>query len=180
MSGMRSAATAVIAIMSTVAGCGGNSSASTQQTAPTSQSAVALATSSSAPPVVPGIPDPCALLPIAKVLTLAEIYTDVKYGPVTASAGGRACGYNGGRPDAVTISLTPVSKAGFDAFRQLAPGTVTDLSGGQEAYRSSQTPGVVDVFKDGFDLNVWVIHASSDSQAVTDAKALAEELAPKI
>ena len=81
----------------------------------------------------------------------------------------------------MTISLTPVSKAGFDAFRQIAPGTVTDLpSIGQEAYRTSQTPGVVDVYKNGFDVNVFVIHVDSTSQALADAKALAVMLAPKL
>jgi hypothetical protein len=130
---------------------------------------------------VPGIPDPCALITPDKVLAAANIDPSARSGPAAAAAGGRSCAYNSGHPDSATISLTPVSKAGFDAFRQLAAGTITDLSGiGQEAYRSSQTPGGVDVFKNGFDLNVWVTHADATSQEIADAKSLAGELAAKL
>lgn len=75
-----------------------------------------------------------------------------------------------------------MTKAGFDAFRATIPAnTVTDLPGvGQEAYRSSQTPGVVDVFKNGFDLNISVLHQDSDASASADAKALAVLVVAKV
>ncbi|GAA1975744.1 hypothetical protein GCM10009838_39960 [Catenulispora subtropica] len=131
---------------------------------------------------VPGIPDPCALLSADQVIQIAHIPSNAKSGAVASSSGGRSCAYNAGHPDAVTISLTTVTKAGFDAFRATIPAnTVTDLPGlGQEAYKSSQTPGVVDVFKNGFDLNVSVLHQDSDASASGDAKALAVLLVAKI
>jgi hypothetical protein len=131
---------------------------------------------------VPGIPDPCGLLPVDQVIQTTHIPDNSKTGAVASNSGGRSCAYNSGHPDAVTISLTAVTKAGFDAFRATIPAnTVTDLPGlGQEAYRSSQTPGVVDVFKNGFDLNVAVIHADSDASASGDAKALAALLVAKL
>ncbi|MFD0639423.1 hypothetical protein ACFQ9X_55430 [Catenulispora yoronensis] len=131
---------------------------------------------------VPGIPDPCALLSADQVIQVAHIPAGAKSGAVASSSGGRSCAYNSGHPSAATISLTAVTKAGFDAFRQTIPaGTITDLPGlGQEAYRSSQTPGVVDVFKNGFDLNISVIHADSDASASADAKALAVLVVAKL
>lgn len=151
-----------------------------------SGSASGSAGASSAPPsaaaglAVPGIPDPCSLLPAATIIKVAHLPASTRTGAVASAAGGRSCQYNQGHPSQVTVSLTPVSKAGFDAFRQLAQG-VTDLPGiGQEAYKSSQTPGVVDVFKSGFDLNVYVIHADTSDSASADAKALAVLLAAKV
>ena len=82
----------------------------------------------------------------------------------------------------MTISLTGVTKSGFDAFRATIPaGTVSSVPGlGDEAYRSSQTPGVIDVYKNGFDLNVAVIHADSYASASDDAKAVAQAAVGKI
>ncbi|NUP50410.1 MAG: DUF3558 family protein [Catenulispora sp.] len=131
---------------------------------------------------VPGVPDPCALLSADQVIQATHIPDNSKNGPVASSSGGRSCAFNSGHPSAVTISLTAVTKAGFDAFRATIPAnTVTDVPGlGQEAYRSSQTPGVIDVFKNGFDLNVAVLHADSDASASADAKALAALLVAKL
>jgi hypothetical protein len=129
---------------------------------------------------VPGIPDPCSLLSASQIVKVAHLPASTRTGAVASATGGRSCQYNQGHPSQVTVSLTPVSKAGFDAFRQLAQG-VTDLPGiGQEAYKSSQTPGVVDVYKNGFDLNVYVIHADTSDSASADAKALAVLLAAKV
>ena len=130
---------------------------------------------------VPGIPDPCSLLSGAQIIKVAHLPSDSRSGAVASPTGGRSCAYDPGHPSQATVSLTPVSKAGFDAFRQSAQGTITDLPGiGQEAYKSSQTPGVVDVYKNGFDLNVYVIHADTADSASADAKALAQLLAAKL
>jgi hypothetical protein len=189
MLGHRSAAAAAITVIVTVAaaaGCGGGKSspsAAAAQTATTAPSGTPSATPDPAAGglAVPGIPDPCGLLNPADVFKAAHIPSSAKSGAVASAGGGRSCAYNTGHPNAATISLTAVSKAGFDAFRQLASGGVTDLPGiGQEAYRTSQTPGVVDVFKNGFDINVYVINADSSTQAVADAKALAALVAPKL
>ena len=166
--------------------CSGGGSAPSPLAPATTDSTAATATvSESGGPqglAVPGIPDPCGLLPVDQVIQTAHIPDNAKTGAVASNSGGRSCAYNAGHPDAVTISLTAVTNAGFDAFRATIPAnTVTDLPGlGQEAYRSSQTPGVVDVFKNGFDLNVAVIHADSDASASGDAKALAALLVAKL
>lgn len=173
----------VAVIVTAVAGCGGGSAGPHAQSTAAAQSATAGAAASSAAPdlAVPGIPDPCALLAPVKVLGDANIELTAKSAAVQAAGGGRSCAYNPGRPDQVTISLTPISKASFDTFRNVAQGKITDLPGvGQEAYWSSQTPGVIDVLVGGFDLNVWVIHADSTTQSIADAKTLAVELAPKV
>ena len=188
MLGHRSAAAAAITVIVTVAGtagCGGGKSspAAAAQTTATGASATPSATPDPAAAglAVPGIPDPCGLLDPADVFKTAHIPVTAKSGAVASAGGGRSFAYNAGHPNAATISLTAVSKAGFDAFRQLATGGVTDLPGiGQEAYRTSQPPGVVDVYKNGFDINVYVINADSNSQAIADAKALAALVAPKL
>jgi hypothetical protein len=132
--------------------------------------------------VVPGVPDPCGLVSADQVAQIAHLPDGSKSGAIASNSGGRSCAYNAGHPDMVTVSLTGVTKAGFDAFRATIPsGTITDLPGlGQEAYRSSQTPGVVDVYKNGFDLNIAVIHADSYASASTDAKALAQQAVAKL
>jgi hypothetical protein len=132
--------------------------------------------------VVPGVPDPCALVSADQVVQIAHLPDTSRSGAIASNSGGRSCAFNSGHPDMVIISLTGVTKAGFDAFRATIPsGTVTDLSGlGQEAYRSSQTPGVIDVYKNGFDLNISVIHADSYASASADAKALAEQAVTKL
>lgn len=194
MSAPRPAATAALATavgLLTALGataCGGSSGVtSAGGTSPTSAgSAASASASSSASSVsaglaVPGIPDPCALLSASQIITVAHLPSDSRSGAVASPTGGRSCAYDPGHPSQVTVSLTPVSKAGFDAFRQSAQGTITDLPGiGQEAYKSSQTPGVVDVYKNGFDLNVYVIHADTVDSASADAKALALLLAAKL
>ena len=116
---------------------------------------------------VPGVPDPCALLSASQVIEIAHLPANSRSGPIVSNSGGRSCVYNSGHPSMATISLTAVTKAGFDAFRATIPAnTVSDLPGlGQEAYRSSQTPGVVDVFKNGFDLNISVVHADRKPSA---------------
>jgi hypothetical protein len=176
-----------------VAGCGGSSgaagasgpspssAASVDPSAAASAAAASTAATVAAGLAVPGIPDACALLSADQIITVAHLPSDSRSGAVASPTGGRSCAYDPGHPSQVTISLTPVSKAGFDAFRQSAQGTITDLPGiGQEAYKSSQTPGVVDVFKNGFDLNVYVIHADTADSASADAKALAQLLAAKL
>ncbi|NUR63763.1 MAG: DUF3558 family protein [Catenulispora sp.] len=174
------------ALTLTLTACSGGGSAPSPLASTTSDApgATASASVSGGPQglAVPGIPDPCGLLTPDQVLQAAHIPDNAKTGAVASNSGGRSCAYNSGHPDAVTISLTAVTKAGFDAFRATIPAnTVTDMPGlGQEAYRSSQTPGVVDVFKNGFDLNVAVIHADSDASASGDAKALATLLVAKL
>jgi hypothetical protein len=174
------------ALLAVLTACGGSGS-TPPQTTPTSTDSTT-ATGTDAPSggpqglAVPGIPDPCALLPADQVGKVGHIPDGAKSGAVASNSGGRSCAFNPGHPDAVTISLTAVTKAGFDAFRATIPAnTVTDLPGlGQEAYRTSQTPGVIDVFKNGFDLNISVIHADSDASASADAKALATLLVAKL
>jgi hypothetical protein len=170
------------AALTALAGCGGGSTPSSTSSSISTNTVGATASSQTPDPLaVPGIPDPCALLPAAQVLTLTHIATTAKIGSVASAAGGRTCAFNKDRPDELQVSLTPVSKAGFDAYRALAQGKLTDLKGiGQEAYSSSDTPGVVDVFTNGFDLNVWVTHATDATQEIDDAKALAAALAVKI
>jgi hypothetical protein len=174
-----------------VTGCGGSSGvtptagaspASGASADPSAEAAASASASSVAAGLaVPGIPDPCALLPATQIITVAHLPSDSRSGAVASATGGRSCAYDPGHPSQATVSLTPVSKAGFDAFRQSAQGTITDLPGiGQEAYKSSQTPGVVDVYKNGFDLNVYVIHADTADSASADAKALAQLLAAKL
>lgn len=169
-----------------LAACSGGGSAPPQSasTSTDSSPATASGTANGGPQglAVPGIPDPCALLSADQVIQVAHIPSNAKSGAVASNSGGRSCAYNSGHPDAVTISLTAVTKAGFDAFRATIPAnTVTDLPGvGQEAYRSSQTPGVVDVFKNGFDLNISVLHQDSDASASADAKALAVLVVAKV
>jgi hypothetical protein len=189
MLGHRSAATVAIAVIVTAAvstaGCSGSSSSpgSTVQTPEVSQTTTTQSSADSAATglAVPGIPDPCALVPVADMLKAAHLDANSKAGAVPAAGGGRSCTFNPGHPDSVTIALTPVSKAGFDAFRQIAHGTVTDLPGlGDEAYRTSQTPSVVDVYKNGFDLNVYVSHVDSAASASGDAKAVAALVVPKL
>jgi hypothetical protein len=181
---LASTAAALIAAASLTACGGGSSAPQTASTSTDSTTATATDASSGGPQglAVPGIPDPCALLPADQVGKVAHIPDGAKSGAVPSSSGGRSCAFNHGHPDAVTISLTAVTKAGFDAFRATIPAnTVTDLPGlGQEAYRTSQTPGVIDVFKNGFDLNISVIHADSDASASGDAKALAALLVAKL
>lgn len=179
-------ATAAIALTFSVmlAGCGGDSTP--PPLAPVASGATtpsAGATGSAQGFVVPGVPDPCALITGDQVANIGHLPSDgTKAVPVESTSGGRSCAYNPGHPDTVTISLTGVTKAGFDAFRATIPaGTVSDVSGlGQEAYRSSQTPGVIDVFKNGFDLNIAVIHADSYASASEDAKALAQAAVGKL
>ena len=189
MLGHRSAAAAAIAVIVTVAGvagCGGGKStpaAAATQTSTTAASATPSATPDPAAAglAVPGDQRERGLRDLAGVGKTAHIPFTARGGVVFLAGAARSCAYNAGHPNAATISLTAVSKAGFDAFRQLATGGVTDLPGiGQEAYRTSQTPGVVDVYKSGFDINVYVINADSSAQAVADAKALAALVAPKL
>jgi hypothetical protein len=188
MLGHRSAAAVAITVIVTAAGAAGCGGSSTPTAGAAQSPAVGAAVTATATPdpaavglAVPGVPDPCGLVAAADVLKAAHIPVNAKSGAVQAAGGGRSCAYNAGHPNAATISLTAVSKAGFDAFRQLAAGGLTDLPGiGQEAYRTSQTPGVVDVYKNGFDINIDVINADSSSQATADAKALAVLVAPKL
>ena len=189
MLGHRSAAAVAIAVIVTAAvstaGCSGGSSGSADviQTPEVSATATTQASADGAATglAVPGIPDPCALVPAADLLKAAHLDDGSKSGAVPAAGGGRSCAYNSGHPDSLTIALTPVSKAGFDAFRAIAHGSMTDVPGvGEEAYRTSQTPGVLDVFKNGFDINVYVSHVDSSSEAIADAKAVALLVAAKV
>ncbi|MEY9863726.1 hypothetical protein ABH935_009379 [Catenulispora sp. GAS73] len=178
-------ATAALALTVSVAlsACGGNSTppplapVATNSTGPTSA-----ATGNAQGFVVPGVPDPCALIAADQVISIGHLPDGSKSGAIASNSGGRSCAYNSGHPDMVTISLTGVTKSGFDAFRATIPAsTVSSISGlGDEAYRSSQTPGVIDVYKNGFDLNVAVIHADSYASASDDAKALAQAAVGKV
>jgi hypothetical protein len=167
----------------TLSACGGDSTppplapVATDSTAPAST-----ATGSAQGFVVPGVPDPCGLLPADQVVQIAHLPDGSKSGAIASTSGGRSCAYNAGHPDMVTISLTGVTKSGFDAFRATIPaGTVSNVPGlGDEAYRSSQTPGVIDVYKHGFDLNVAVIHADTYASATDDAKAVAQAAVGKL
>jgi hypothetical protein len=173
-------ATAALALTlsATLSGCGGDSTPPPLEPVASGSAAGAGAPTGSAQGfVVPGVPDPCALVPADQVVSIGHLPSDgLKPVPVESNSGGRSCAYNPGHPSMVTISLTGVTKAGFDSFRATIPAaTVTQLPGlGQEAYRSSQTPGVIDVYKNGFDLNVAVVHADSYASATDDAKALAQ------
>lgn len=172
------AAAFALTLSVTLSGCGGDSTPPPlEPVASGSSSAAASGASASAQGfVVPGVPDPCGLVSADQVVQIAHLPDGSKSGAIASSSGGRSCAYNSGHPDTVTISLTAVSKSGFDAFRATIPaGTVTNVPGlGEEAYRSSQTPGVIDVYKNGFDLNVAVIHADSYASASDDAKAVAQ------
>lgn len=189
MLGHRSAAAVAIAVIVTAAGstagCGGSSSTPAVPVQTSDPGPTGTATASGDPGAtglaVPGIPDPCGVVPAADLLKAAHLDPVSKSGAVPAAGGGRSCAYNPGHADSMTIALTPVSKAGFDAFRQIAHGSVTDLPGvGDEAYRTSQTPGVVDAYKNGFDVNVSVSHVDSSASASADAKAVALLLVAKI
>ena len=179
-------ATAALALTLSAAlsGCGGDSTPPPlEPVASGSSGGSSDATGGAQGFVVPGVPDPCALIPGDQVVSIGHLPGDgSKPVPVASNSGGRSCAYNPGHPSMVTISLTGVTKAGFDAFRATIPaGTVSEIAGlGQEAYRSSQTPGVIDVFKNGFDLNIAVIHADSYASASDDAKALAQAAAGKL
>lgn len=132
--------------------------------------------------VVPGVPDPCGLVSADQVIQIAHLPDGSKSGAIASNSGGRSCAYNSGHPDTVTISLTAVTKAGFDSFRATIPAsTVSTVAGlGEEAYRSSQTPGVIDVYKGGFDLNISVSHADTYDSASADAKAVAQAAVAKV
>lgn len=179
------AAAAVLALtMSvTLSACGGDSTPPPlAPVASDSSAAPSNATGSAQGFVVPGVPDPCGLITPDQVAQIGHLPDGSKSGAVASTSGGRSCAYNSGHPDTVTISLTGVTKSGFDAFRATIPsGTVTAIPGlGEEAYRSSQTPGVIDVYKHGFDLNIAVIHADSYASASDDAKALAQAAVGKV
>ncbi|WP_194894191.1 DUF3558 family protein [Catenulispora pinisilvae] len=162
--------------------CGGGSTPPPLSPVASGSSSGAAATGSAQGFVVPGVPDPCGLIPADQVANIGHLPDGSKSGAIASMSGGRSCAYNSGHPDMVTISLTAVTKGGFDAFRATIPAsTITDVSGlGDEAYRSSQTPGVIDVFKNGFDLNIAVIHADSYASASDDAKALAQAAVGKV
>ncbi|MEZ0106126.1 hypothetical protein ABH920_000107 [Catenulispora sp. EB89] len=179
-------ATAALAltVSVTLSACGGNSTppplepvATSATTGPTGG-----ASGSAQGFVVPGVPDPCSLISADQVISIAHLPDGSKSGAIASNSGGRSCAYNSGHPDMATISLTGVTKSGFDAFRATIPaGTVSSVSGlGEEAYRSSQTPGVIDVYKNGFDLNIAVIHADTYASASDDAKALAQAAVGKL
>lgn len=181
---MFAGAALALTLSATLSACGGDSTppplepvATNSSTAPSGN-----ATGSAEGFVVPGVPDPCALISADQVMSIGHLPDGSKSGAVESNSGGRSCAYNPGHPDTVTISLTGVTKAGFDAFRATIPaGTVSSVSGlGEEAYRSSQTPGVIDVYKNGFDLNIAVIHADSYASASDDAKALAQAAVGKL
>ena len=177
------AAALALTVSVTLSACGGDSTPPPlEPVASDSSSGPADATGSAQGFVVPGVPDPCALIPADQVAQIGHLPDGSKSGAVASNSGGRSCAYNPGHPDTVTISLTGVTKAGFDAFRATIPsGTVSSISGiGEEAYRSSQTPGVIDVYKNGFDLNIAVIHADSYASATDDAKALAQAAVGKL
>lgn len=172
-----------LALSATLSACGGGSAPPPlAPVASGSSSAAAAGTGTAQGFVVPGVPDPCGLIPADQVANLGHLPDGSKSGAIASSSGGRSCAYNSGHPDMVTISLTAVSRGGFDAFRASIPaGAVTDVPGlGEEAYRSSQTPGVIDVYKGGFDLNIAVIHADSYASASEDAKALAQAAVGKV
>ena len=177
------AAVLAVALAVTLSACGADSTPPPLAPVASSSSAAGTnATGTAQGFVVPGVPDPCALVPPDQVVQIAHLPDGSKSGAIASNSGGRSCAYNAGHPDMVTISLTQVTKAGFDAFRATIPaGTVTDVAGlGQEAYRSSQTPGVIDVYKNGFDLNIAVIHADSYASASEDAKAVAQAAVGKL
>ncbi|MEY9927325.1 hypothetical protein ABH926_001950 [Catenulispora sp. GP43] len=178
-------ATAVLALTLsvTLSACSGDSTPPPlAPVASGSTSAAGGATGSAQGFVVPGVPDPCGLITPDQVVQIAHLPDGSKSGAIASTSGGRSCAYNSGHPDTVTISLTGVTKSGFDAFRATIPaGTVSSVPGlGDEAYRSSQTPGVIDVYKNGFDLNVAVIHADSYASASDDAKAVAQAAVGKL
>ena len=178
-------ATAAIAatLSVTLSGCGGDSTPPPlEPVASGSSTAPGGATGSAQGFVVPGVPDPCALITPAQVAQIGHLPDGSKSGAIASNSGGRSCAYNSGHPSMVTISLTGVTKSGFDAFRATIPAnTITAIPGiGDEAYKSSQTPGVIDVYKNGFDLNIAVIHADSYASASDDAKALAQAAVGKV
>ncbi|ACU77624.1 hypothetical protein Caci_8811 [Catenulispora acidiphila DSM 44928] len=164
-----------LTVSATSSACGGDSTPPPLAPVATGSTSAGGATASAQGFVVPGVPDPCALLSADQVVQIAHLPDGVKSGAIASTSGGRSCAYNAGHPDTVTISLTAVTKSGFDAFRATIPaGTVTAIPNlGDEAYRSTQTPGVIDVYKHGFDLNIAVIHADSYASATDDAKAVA-------
>ena len=172
-------ATAALAltVSATLSACGGDSTPPPLAPVATGSASASAsdATANAQGFVVPGVPDPCALLSADQVVQIAHLPDGVKSGAIASTSGGRSCAYNSGHPDTVTISLTAVTKSGFDAFRATIPAsTVTAIPNlGDEAYRSTQTPGVIDVYKHGFDLNIAVIHADTYASATDDAKAVA-------
>ena len=172
-----------LSLSATLSACGGDSTPPPlAPVATNSSTATADATGTAQGFVVPGVPDPCGLVTADQVVQIGHLPDTTKSGAIASNSGGRSCAYNAGHPDMVTISLTGVTKAGFDSFRATIPAsTVTDVSGlGEEAYKSSQTPGVIDVYKNGFDLNIAVIHADSYASASEDAKALAQAAVGKL
>ena len=177
-------AAAVAATLSvTLSACGGDSTPPPlAPVASGSTSAAGDAPGSAQGFVVPGVPDPCGLIPPDQVAQIGHLPDGSKSGAIASNSGGRSCAYNPGHPDMGTISLTGVTKAGFDAFRATIPAsTITAIPGiGDEAYKSSQTPGVIDVYKNGFDLNIAVVHADSYASASDDAKALAQAAVGKV
>lgn len=177
------AAALALTVSVTLSACGGDSTPPPlDPVATVSSTAATDATSSAQGFVVPGVPDPCGLIPADTVADIGHLPDGSRSGAIASTSGGRSCAYNSGHPDTVTISLTGVTKAGFDAFRATIPSsTITSISGiGDEAYKSSQTPGVIDVYKNGFDLNIAVIHADSYASASDDAKALAQAAVGKL
>lgn len=177
------AAALALTVSVALSGCGGDSTPPPLEPVASGSSTGPSATDTAQGFVVPGVPDPCALIPGDQVVQIGHLPEDgAKPVPVQSNSGGRSCAYNPGHPSMVTISLTGVTKAGFDAFRAtIPPGSVSEVPGlGQEAYRSSQTPGVIDVFKNGFDLNIAVVHADSYASASEDAKALAQAAVGKL
>lgn len=171
-----------LTLSATLSGCGAGSTPPPLDPVSSGASTAGAATGSAQGFVVPGVPDPCGLLSASQVTDIGHLPDGSKSGATSSSSGGRSCAYNAGHPDMVTISLTAVTKSGFDAFRATIPAsTVTNLAGlGEEAYRSSQTPGVIDVYKAGFDLNIAVIHADTYASASEDAKALAQAAVKKV
>lgn len=176
------AAAFALTLSVTLSACGGDSTPPPLEPVSSGSSSAAADASSAQGFVVPGVPDPCGLISSDQVVQIAHLPDGSKSGAIASTSGGRSCAYNSGHPDTVTISLTGVTKSGFDAFRATIPaGTVSSVPGlGDEAYRSSQTPGVIDVYKNGFDLNVAVIHADSYASASDDAKAVAQAAVGKI
>src|SRR5882762_7373198 len=121
-------ATAALALTVSVAlsACGGDSTPPPlEPVASGSSSAPNDATGSAQGFVVPGVPDPCGLISADQVTQIGHLPDGSKSGAIASNSGGRSCAYNPGHPDTVTISLTGVSKAGFDAFRATIPaGTI--------------------------------------------------------
>jgi len=182
-SALLAAAALAVTLSVTLSGCGGDSTPPPLEPVASSSSAAGGdATGSAQGFVVPGVPDPCGLISADQVAQIGHLPDGAKSGAIASNSGGRSCAYNAGHPSMVTISLTGVTKSGFDAFRATIPAnTVTAIPGiGDEAYKSSQTPGVIDVYKNGFDLNIAVIHADSYASASDDAKALAQAAVGKV